>query len=77
MTQSTSSAVYTQLFRYSDVTLQLDTNLLGEARSLRGALEHFEATCREVAFRQSVAYVADGIVFADYAVADGGLLVTL
>ena len=59
MTQATSSAEFNQLYRYSDHTLLLDASLIGQARSLRGALEHFEATCREAGFRLLVAHVAE------------------
>ena len=62
MTQSTSSAEYLKLYHYSDAALQLDSSLVVEANRLRGALLHFEATCREPAFRQSVSHVADGMV---------------
>lgn len=62
MSQTTSSAEPLKLVRYSDTLVLVDDALGAEANRLRAALEHFEATCREPAFRLRVSHVADSLV---------------
>ncbi len=62
MTQTTSSAEPLTLLRYSNATVFLDDSLAAEANRLRSALQHFEATCRESAFRLQVSSAADSLV---------------
>jgi len=62
MTLTTSSAEPLKLLRYSDTMVLVDDALGAEANRLRGALEHFEATCREPAFHLRVSHVADYLV---------------
>ena len=62
MSQTTSSAEPLKLLRYSDTMVLVDDALGAEANRLRSALEHFEATCREPAFRLRVSHVADSLV---------------
>jgi hypothetical protein len=59
MTTNTSSAEPWQLIRYANTLTALDSVLVSQAGQLRGALEHFEARCREPAFRLTVAPAAD------------------
>jgi hypothetical protein len=59
MTTRISSAEPWLLIRYANTMTALDSTLVVQASQLRSVLEHFEARCREPAFRLTVAPVAD------------------
>lgn len=59
MTSAISSAQPLQLFRYSDITTRIDSEIAAEANRLAGVLRNFEATCTE--YRVPVAHLADSV----------------
>jgi len=59
MGRHVSSAEPSKLLRYSARACQMDEELLSESQCLAGALQRFEASCREPAYRISTAYLAE------------------
>jgi cell wall-associated NlpC family hydrolase len=58
MTLAISSAIPNNLIRYSHTGLNINDELISEARHLANVLNHFEVTCREAGYALNVSYLA-------------------